>query len=162
MVVEFIGEVKHSLPAFIIGMAFLVLMTPCLYAQQVFTEQGVSIEFSVASKAVAGEEATVQFKITGTSGSVPLTNLRPVSWIDLRQSPQAPTARECREKVQSFLQPTFTKRPTIDLNAYFVLALNNEPNISVIDPLSGFGGSSAIFVPRARKPPLQPSLRRVY
>jgi YVTN family beta-propeller protein len=112
-----------------------------LCGQQVFTEQGVSIEFSIASKPVAGEEATVRFKITDVSGGVPLSNLRPVAWIDLRQSPQAPTARECREKVQSFLQSSFTKQPTVDLNAYLILALNNEPNISVIDPLSGFGGS---------------------
>ena len=112
-----------------------------VYTQQVFTEQGVSIEFSVASKPVAGEEATVRFKITSSNDGVPLSSLRPVAWIDQRQSPQAPTARECRDKVQQFLQSSFTKRPTLDLNAYFVLALNNEANISVIDPLSGFGGS---------------------
>jgi YVTN family beta-propeller protein len=112
-----------------------------IYPQQVFTEQGVTIEFSVMSKPVAGEEATVQFKITGVNGGVPLSNLRPVAWIDQRQSPQPSTARECRDKVQQFLQASFNKRPTLDLNAYFVLALNNEANISVIDPLSGFGGS---------------------
>jgi YVTN family beta-propeller protein len=90
---------------------------------------------------VAGEEATVRFKITGSNGGVPLTNLRPVAWVDQRQTKEPTGARECREKVQAFLQPSFSKRPTIDLNAYFILALNNEANISVIDPLSGFGGS---------------------
>lgn len=114
---------------------------------QTFNAQGISIEFTAtrATKAVkqvvAGEEATVRFKITGNDGAVPLTNLRPVAWLDQRQAKEPPSARECREKVQSFLQPSFSKRPTIDLNAYFILALNNEPNISVIDPLSGFGGS---------------------
>jgi len=112
-----------------------------VFAQQVFTEQGVTIEFSVASKPVAGNEATVRFKITSTNGGVPLSNLRPVAWIDQRQTAQTPSTRECRDKVQQFLQSSFTKRPTLDLNAYFVLALNNEANISVIDPLSGFGGS---------------------
>ena len=124
-----------------IGLILSFLIFSPVAAQQVFTEQGVSIEFSVAARAVAGEEAAVRFKITGTNGGVPLSNLRPVAWIDLRQSSQAPTPRECREKVQQFLQASFTKRPTVDLNAYFILALNNEPNISVIDPLSGFGGS---------------------
>lgn len=112
-----------------------------VYTQQVFTEQGVSIEFSVTSKPVAGEETTVRFEIKDVNGGVALSNLRPVAWIDQRQSPQPPTARECRDKVQQFLQSSFTKRPTLDLNAYFVLALNNEANISVIDPLSGFAGS---------------------
>ncbi len=69
-----------------------------LHAQQVFTEQGVSIEFSVVGKAVAGEEATVRFKITGTNGGVPLTNLRPVAWIDLRQSAQAPVGARMPRK----------------------------------------------------------------
>jgi YVTN family beta-propeller protein len=126
----------------IVGAVLLVLATQCttVSAQQVFSEQGVSIEFSAAPKPVAGEETTVQFKIAGTNDRLPLSSLRPVAWIDQRQTLQT-TTRECKEKVQAFLQASFTRRATIDLNAYFVLALNNEPNISVIDPLSGFGGS---------------------
>ncbi|HEY2963664.1 MAG TPA: cytochrome D1 domain-containing protein [Pyrinomonadaceae bacterium] len=133
---------NYKFYGFVLGLA-LLLLASCseVGAQQVFTEQGVSIEFSAAPKPVAGEEATVQFRITGTNGAVPLSNLRPVAWIDKRDSPQPPTARECREKVQAFLQSSFTRQPLVDLNAYFILALNNEANISVIDPLSGFGGS---------------------
>ncbi len=112
---------------------------------QTFYAEGVSIEFTVqpahSTQLVTGEEATVRFKISGTDGRVPLSNLRPVAWVDQRATSQISDARACREKVQSFLQSSFTKRPTVDLNAYFILALNNEPNISVIDPLSGFGGS---------------------
>jgi YVTN family beta-propeller protein len=114
---------------------------------QTFTAEGISIEFSVQpvrsslTQPTAGEEATVRFKISGTNGGVPLSNLRPVAWIDQRATKPATGARECREKVQSFLQSSFTKRPALDLNAYYILALNNEPNISVIDPLTGFGGS---------------------
>jgi len=118
----------------------LVLCSP-VCAQQVFTEQGVSIEFSPASKVIAGEETTLRFRITGTNGGVALSNLRPVAWIDQRQTPLALSPRECRDKVQAFLQSSFTRQPIVDLNAYFVLALNDEANISVIDPLAGFGGS---------------------
>ena len=114
---------------------------------QTYTAEGVSIEFSVqpvqpsSVQPIAGEETMVRFKISGNNGTVPLTNLRPVAWIDQRATQQVSSARECREKVQSFLQSSFTKRPVLDLNAYYILALNNEPNISVIDPLGGFGGS---------------------
>ena len=165
MVVELnITQVTHRL-FFILA---LLLAAPLTHvsAQQVFTEQGVSIEFSVASKAVAGEEALVRFKITGTNGSVPLTNLRPAAWIDQRDSAQPPAARECREKVQSFLQASFTRRPTVDLNSYFVLALNNEPNISVIDPLLGFGGSKLYTLVPLKSPGedwvLTPDNKRLY
>ena len=123
------------------GPAAKVAPTP-----QILNTQGVSIEFNVTPvrrvpRLIAGEEATVGFKITGTSGSVPLSNLRPVAWIDQRQTKDTSEPKECREKVQAFLQTSFARRPVLDLNAYFILTLNQEPNISVIDPLSGFGGS---------------------
>ena len=121
-------------------------------AQQVFSEQGVSIEFSALPKPIAGEETTVQFKITDTSGGVPLSNLRPVAWLDQREPSQPSTLSQCKEKVQSFLQASFTRRPTVDLNAYYILALNNEPNISVIDPLSGFGGSKLLTLIPLKSP----------
>jgi len=34
--------------------------------------------------------------------------------------------------------------PTIDLNAYYVLALNHDATITVVDPLYGFGGSKLL------------------
>ncbi|MDT7688857.1 MAG: hypothetical protein QOE46_1616 [Acidobacteriota bacterium] len=117
---------------------------------QVYTREGVSVEFSVEPVATgagtpkapeAGTEATVRFKITDANRGKPLANLRPLAWLDQSEAGLAPDARTCREKIQSFLQPGLSKRPSIDLNSYFILALNHEPNISVIDPLSGFGGS---------------------
>ena len=80
-------------------------------------------------------------RLPTTNSGTALNNLRPAAWIDLRDAGVVSDARACREKVQSFLQPGFNRRPSIDLNAYFILTLNNEPNISVIDPLSGFGGT---------------------
>ncbi|HSE16160.1 MAG TPA: YncE family protein [Pyrinomonadaceae bacterium] len=131
-----------------------------LHAQekpQTFTAQGISIEFTATpapsggKQVLAGEEMIVRFKINDTSG-VPLTSLRPVAWIDQRQTKDPTDARVCREKVQQFLQPSFSSRPTLDLNAYFILALNNEPNISVIDPLSGFGGTKLYTLIPLRSP----------
>lgn len=117
---------------------------------QTYTQEGVSVEFSMeplsprkskTAELVAGTEATVRFKIVDANEGKAVSNLRPAAWIDRREAGQSSDAKECRKKVQSFLQPSYDKRPSIDLNAYFILALNHEPNISVIDPLSGFGGS---------------------
>ncbi len=88
-----------------------------------------------------GTEASVRFKMTDSNTGQPVTNLRPAAWIDFREEPTAPDARQCRERIQSFLQASLTERPDIDLNAYLILALNQEPNISIIDPISSFGGS---------------------
>ena len=43
--------------------------------------------------------------------------------------------------MQSFLQASFTRQPTVDLNAYFVLALNNEAKHLRHRSAVGFGGS---------------------
>lgn len=113
---------------------------------QTFTQEGVSVNFTVESAAgkanvTAGTEATVRFKIVDVNGGRALSSLRPTAWIDRRAAGHITDARQCREKIQSFLQPGFNRRPELDLNAYFIVTLNREPNISVIDPLSGFGGS---------------------
>jgi YVTN family beta-propeller protein len=112
--------------------------------------EGIAVELNVTplrpGKGVAtalqeGMEASVRFKITDSNTGQPVTNLRPAAWIDFREEIAAPDARQCRERIQSFLQASLTERPDIDLNAYLILALNQEPNISVIDPISSFGGS---------------------
>jgi YVTN family beta-propeller protein len=111
---------------------------------QVFKEQGVAVDFSIEpigsnSGLMEATEARIKFRITETVGGKPLSNLRPIAWIDSRQNARPPVPRECREKVQDLLQANFARKAVVDLNSYFILALNNEPNISVIDPLSSVG-----------------------
>lgn len=117
------------------------------------THEGVSVEFSAhpvltgsgkTAELLAGTQAVVRFRIVDANGGKALTNLRPAVWIDAHDPGMASDSRGCREKIQSFLQPSFDRRPTVDLNAYFILALNDEPNISVIDPYGGFGGSKLL------------------
>lgn len=117
---------------------------------QKIVNQGIAVEFGIAplksgkgaSTALQeGTEASVSFKITDSNTGQPLPNLRPAAWIDLREGAAVPDDRECRQKIQSFLQGSLTGRADIDLNAYLILALNQEANISVIDPNSSFGGT---------------------
>ena len=109
-----------------------------------YEREGVAVDFNVEpissgtpSELREGLPARVQFKIT--DNGKPLTNLRPSAWIALRKNTVTPDAKECREKVTSFLQGNLSNRPDLNLNSYFILALNQEPNISVLDPFAGFG-----------------------
>lgn len=117
---------------------------------QTYTREGASVEFSIeplglekaeTTELLAGTEARVQFTIRDANGGRPLNNLRPIAWINQREFEGPPAVKECHKQIQSFMQPGLSKSPDIDLNTYFILALNHEPNISVIDPLSGFRGS---------------------
>lgn len=111
---------------------------------QVFKQEGLVVNFSIEPIGSSNDlreaiEARIEFRITEAIGGKPLPNLRPLAWIDARQNARSPEPKECREKVQDFLQANFSRRAVLDLNSYFILALNNEPNISVIDPLTSVG-----------------------
>jgi YVTN family beta-propeller protein len=50
------------------------------------------------------------------------------------------------------MQGSMRSRPDVDLNAYYLLTLNQEPNLSVIDPLLGFGGSKLLTLVLLKSP----------
>ncbi|HSO76368.1 MAG TPA: YncE family protein, partial [Blastocatellia bacterium] len=111
------------------------------------TREGVTIEMSAQPlpqspgkpvELTGNEDAVISFKITDSATGNPLSGLRPAAWLSLRNAQQT-TAKDCREKIQAFLQASLAARPTLDLNSYYVLALNREPTISVIDPMLGYG-----------------------
>lgn len=123
--------------------------------------EGIAVEFSIdplgdgeekSGELLEGQDVAVRFKITDTTMGAPLTGLRPSAWMDGRPDQQAGDPGVCREKIQSFLQGSLRARPEIDFNAYYLLALNQEPNISVIDPLLGFGGSKLLALVHLKSP----------
>jgi YVTN family beta-propeller protein len=118
---------------------------------QKIVREGIAVELTIeprgrerAADLLEGDDATVTFKITESNTGQPISRLHPSVWIDLKRTSPLPDERQCREKIQSFLQSSFNRRADIDLNSYFILTLNHEPNVSVIDPLSGFGGSKLL------------------
>lgn len=124
---------------------------------------GVEVEFTIeaikepgAEPGKAGElmeakEATVRFKINDKTSKTPLSGVKPSVWLTQRAEGDTDD-KQCREKVQSFLQGNLRSRPDVDLNAYYVLALNEESNISVIDPLLGFGSSKLLTLVMLKSP----------
>ncbi|HEY9402652.1 MAG TPA: YncE family protein [Pyrinomonadaceae bacterium] len=131
---------------------------PASNAPQKITREGINVEFKVEPVAkteglLEGKDALVTFSVRDSATGQPVTNLRPAAWIDERARGATSTdARACREKVQSFLTAQLSQRPDIDLNSYYVLALNQEANISVIDPLLGFGTTKLLTVVFLKSP----------
>jgi YVTN family beta-propeller protein len=123
--------------------------------QQKLVEQGIAVEFTVEpasnAKVRAGEDANVTFKVTDQTGT-PLKGLGLSAWLSLRAGEKAPDVAQCREKIQSYLTGSMRARPEVDLNSYYILALNRSPDISVIDPLLGFGGSKLLTLVMMKSP----------
>ncbi|HEV7766142.1 MAG TPA: YncE family protein [Thermoanaerobaculia bacterium] len=120
-------------------MSALSLGADNLPSQKVETA-GVAVEFLTA-RPMAGEDVQLRFSIRAEDGSR-VTGIRPAAWIDSRD-PKAP-GTACKDKIQSFLGGSLRARPNVDLNSYYIVTLNAEPSLAVIDPLVGFGGSKLL------------------
>lgn len=130
---------------------------PIVWPQKL-VEQGIAIEFTVAPRTPnvatpkAAEDANVKFKITDTTTGTPVKGLHFSAWISLRDTEKAPDASQCRTKIQSYLAGSLQAQPDVDLNSYYILALNKSADISVIDPLMGFGGSKLLTLIMMKSP----------
>jgi len=137
--------------------SLLLINVAAAFAQQPtqkLVEQGIAIEYSAEpqtpnAKLRAGEDVNIKFKVTDTTTGTPVKGLNLSAW--LSRGPVADAA-QCRQKIQSYLTGSMRARPEVDLNSYYILALNKSPDISVIDPLLGFGGSKLLTLVMMKSP----------
>lgn len=142
------------------ALAFSFTAARAQQSPQKFVKDGVEIEFTVEPPSattkthgvMAGEDAVFRFKIRDTATKTPLSGIRPAVWLAQRERRGPPGPDQCRAKVESYLQGSLRSRPDVDLNAYYLLALNDEASISVIDPLLGFGGSKLLTLVVLKSP----------
>jgi len=99
------------------------------------------------ARLIDGEAATIELRLTDQTGGQPIRGLRPALWIDNRGTLAHPGGREasCRERVGTYAKGNVGSRPLVDLNGYYLLSLNRDPTISVIDPLVGISGRTNLL-----------------
>lgn len=114
--------------------------------------EGLVVEFSAkpareGAELMEGEFADISFRITDKGTGKPVRSLNPGAILDLGEVPGGKGGERitCRERVSLYLQGMVGIRPLIDLNSYFVLALNREGSISVIDPHVGMAGRTYLY-----------------
>lgn len=126
---------------------------------QKFERDGVEVEFTIEpikepgkpAELMEAKEAVIRFKIHDKASKTPLAGVKPAVWLTQREEGEI-NDKQCREQVQSYMQGNLRSRPDVDLNVYYVLALNEESNISVIDPLLGFGSSKLLTLIMLKSP----------
>jgi DNA-binding beta-propeller fold protein YncE len=134
----------------------LLAGAPPLFSSTV-VQEGIAVELSVQradgqpGPLLAGDSARVRLSFRDTASGTPLSNLYPGAWMDLLGSGLQPGA-DCTKKVESFVGGSLLSRPTLDLNVYYVLALNHDATISVVDPLFGYGGSQLLAMVFLKSP----------
>ena len=122
-------------------------------------QEGISVRLEirhVAAKAGPelreGDDVRFRFFIEDTATGLPLPGLYPAAWMDLIDGQRARDPRLCAERVEEFASGSILTRAELDLNVYYVLALNNDATISVVDPLFGYGGTKLLALIRLSSP----------
>jgi YVTN family beta-propeller protein len=123
-------------------------------ATNYITREGVNVQFSLrpvradaATTAVSGDWADITFRVTDAGTGEPIKGRYPAAWMDLAEAWEARGERpmSCRDRVATYLQGIVGVRPMIDLNSHFLLVMNRDPSISVIDPTVGITGITNLF-----------------
>ena len=106
-------------------------------------DQGIRVRFGAEQQArTRGAPVNFRFELSDTASGTPLRGLRPAAWLSQR-APGAP-APDCKQKAAAYLGGDLFKRADIDLNSFFVLTLNDDATVSVVDPMFSFGGSKLL------------------
>lgn len=118
--------------------------------------EGLVIEFS--ARPVLGrfeddralyerDSANIAFRITDAASGEPVQSLNPGAWIDLAKTADGETSQAlgCKDRVALYLRGSTGIRPLIDLNSYYILAMNQDATITVIDPNVLIAGVGDMF-----------------
>ncbi|HEF4763137.1 TPA: YncE family protein [Pseudomonas putida] len=121
---------------------------PNTWTGQTLERDGVTVALNVRPLAEdgvlrEGEFADVQFRVTDKASGQPLAGVAPGAWLD----PQVAAAdkaqgreQSCKARVGVFLKSNIGARPLLDLNSYFLLVMNRDASVSVVDPSVSVGG----------------------
>jgi YVTN family beta-propeller protein len=121
--------------------------------RRTFVDKGIRVTFDaerVAPPGAPGEsfqegnEVRFRFTLTDPAGTVPIRGANARAWLSLRREGEIPAANAATVKAARFLTGGIFGQADLDLNAFYVLALNSDATISVVDPLFGFGNTKLL------------------
>ena len=154
---------KHALLGTALSFASATLLPPSSFAAEgetpnAITSNGITVEFAARAvgqdddraKIVASQDIELRFKLADAVTGTAISNAGPAVWVDARKKVGIIVQESgevdgwCRDKIGAFLQGGLSYRPDIDLNAWYILALNSKASITVIDPLRGYGGQRIV------------------
>ena len=91
----------------------------------------------------AGEDVRFSFRIEDATGAA-VSRAFPAAWM-VRANPSRPDSRtELLRKTETLVSGSLFARADLDLNIYYVVTMNHDKTLSVVDPRFGFGGSRTL------------------
>lgn len=131
-----------------------------LAASGQLVRDGVVIDFAAwpaeGSELMEGGLADLRFRISDAASGQPLAGVTPGVWLDLAQVISGRDGqKECKDKIALYLKGMVGIRPMLDLNGYYLLLLNQDPSITVIDPVVSMAGKTSTYgIVMLKRPPM--------
>ena len=157
-----LGVLLAALVAWVVGPAEAAEPVPPSAVQRLERE-GLVVEFEarpLAGQAALSEGgfADLRFRIRDRVSGQPLAGVAPGAWLDPAQPAadlQQGREHSCKSRVGMFLKSSIGARPLLDLNSYFLLVMNRDASVSVIDPSVSVGGvTSTLSRIDLKQPPM--------
>jgi DNA-binding beta-propeller fold protein YncE len=94
------------------------------------------LEKHVGSAPALGHALRIRLSLHDAATRAPLTGLHPAMWMSLRQQEEVP----CSTRARAFLRKSMMeKQADLDLTDYYVLVLNQDRTLHVVDPQFSLG-----------------------
>jgi YVTN family beta-propeller protein len=111
---------------------------------------GVAIDFAATpvegGELMEGALTEVRFSITDERTGKPVAGSRMGAWMDVSaniQGQPGAVQKQCVEKIGLYLKGAVGIRPLVDLNGYYLLVMNKDPSITVLDPMVSMAGRTS-------------------
>lgn len=117
--------------------------------QQTVERNGIEVAFFAdpvsdsTNEFYVGDDLYFRFRITDATDTA-VRNAYPAAWIDRAETDEATTHEMTVRKAESFIRHGLLSQPDVNLNSYFVMSLNDDGTITVVDPLFTFGGTKLL------------------
>jgi YVTN family beta-propeller protein len=118
---------------------------------QYYEHQGVRVALEIlpvspaadrpAGELREGDDVRFRFTLTDRSSGVGLGNTHPAAWLARRVDGEPRDALGAAKAIARYVRGDRLFRPALDLNVFYVLTMNDDGSVTVVDPVFGFGNS---------------------
>jgi YVTN family beta-propeller protein len=117
---------------------------------QLHEQQGVRVAVELLSAGTTagrpagefreGDDVRFRFTLTDANGDG-LANTHPAAWLAPRFAGEPRDTLSAAKAIARFISGDRLFRPALDLNVFYVLTMNDDASLTVVDPFFGFGNT---------------------
>lgn len=123
------------------------------YLDRTIEQEGLRVQFSIdpvtkqnaPAMLQADQLVRIRMAVMRQADGHPLNNWNVGAWLDRAVSAASGAMPACAQRVAGYLGGDLLQRPLLDLTGYYVLTLDAESSISVLDPSVSFAGRTSLY-----------------